>query len=107
MATSSITHNFVVSNPKSVKCFVNALEEVEHDCTPKQTLPGHQLADPKEILALMATRKNLLSDFSCPKKPDVKYFLLHNAIEFTKYPISNTPWVELWNFSNVKTMSFS
>ena len=26
----------------------------------------------------------LLSDFSCPKNPDVEYFLLHNAIEFTK-----------------------
>ena len=25
-----------------------------------------------------------LSDFSCPKNPDVEYFLLHNAIEFTK-----------------------
>ena len=27
---------------------------------------------------------NLLSDFSCPKNPDVEYFLLHNAIDFTK-----------------------
>jgi hypothetical protein len=27
---------------------------------------------------------NILSDFSCPKNPDVEYFLLHNAIEFTK-----------------------
>ena len=27
---------------------------------------------------------DLLSDFSCPKNPDVEYFLLHNAIEFTK-----------------------
>lgn len=26
----------------------------------------------------------LLSDFSCPNNPDVEYFLLHNAIEFTK-----------------------
>jgi len=26
----------------------------------------------------------LLSDFSCPENPDVEYFLLHNAIEFTK-----------------------
>lgn len=28
--------------------------------------------------------KNIFSDFSCPKNPDVEYFLLHNAIEFTK-----------------------
>lgn len=27
---------------------------------------------------------DLLSDFSCPDNPDVEYFLLHNAIEFTK-----------------------
>lgn len=27
---------------------------------------------------------DLLSDFSCPENPDVEYFLLHNAIEFTK-----------------------
>lgn len=27
---------------------------------------------------------DLLSDFSCPKNPDVEYFLLHNSIEFTK-----------------------
>ena len=27
---------------------------------------------------------DLLSDFSCPKNPDVEYFLLHNAVEFTK-----------------------
>ena len=27
---------------------------------------------------------DLFSDFSCPKNPDVEYFLLHNAIEFTK-----------------------
>ena len=53
MATSSITHNFVVSNPKSVKRFVTALEEAEHDRTPKQTLPGHQLTNPQEILALI------------------------------------------------------
>ena len=27
---------------------------------------------------------DLFSDFSCPKNPDVEYFLLNNAIEFTK-----------------------
>lgn len=27
---------------------------------------------------------DLLSDFSCPNNSDVEYFLLHNAIEFTK-----------------------
>ena len=44
MATSSITHNFVVS-------------EADRDRTPKQTLPGRQLTNPQEILALMSKRK--------------------------------------------------
>ena len=38
MATSSITHNFVVSNPNSVKRFVAAIDEADRDRTPKQTL---------------------------------------------------------------------
>lgn len=114
MATSSITHNFVVSNPNSIKRFVAAIDEADRDRTPKQTLPGRQLTNPQEILALMSKRKknmsdkyftvnirayldkdeptyigeeslyDLLSDFSCPKNLDVEYFLLHNAIEFTK-----------------------
>ena len=31
MATSSITHNFVVSNPNSVKRFVAAIDEADRD----------------------------------------------------------------------------
>lgn len=27
---------------------------------------------------------DLFADFSCPKNPDVEFFLLHNAVEFTK-----------------------
>lgn len=57
MATSSITHNFVISNPESVERFITAIEEAESDRTPKQSLPGRQLTDSKEILALMAKRK--------------------------------------------------
>ena len=57
MANSSITHNFVVYKPKRVKRLVTALEEAEHDRSPKQKLPGRQLTDTKEILALMAKRK--------------------------------------------------
>ena len=43
MATSSITHNFVISNPNSVKHFIAAIDEADRDRTPKQTLPGRQL----------------------------------------------------------------
>ena len=57
MATSSITHNFVISNPNSVKRFVAAIDEADRDRTPKQTLPGRQLTNPQEILALMSKRK--------------------------------------------------
>lgn len=57
MASSSITHNFVISNPDSVKRFVEAIDEADHDRTSKQTLPGRQLTNPQEILALMAKRK--------------------------------------------------
>lgn len=59
MATSSITHNFVISNPESVKRFVAAIEEAESDRTPKRALPGRQLTDSNEILSLMAKRKKV------------------------------------------------
>ena len=57
MATSSITHSFVVSNPNSVERFVTAVDEASRDRTPKQELPGRQLTNPQEILALMSKRK--------------------------------------------------
>ena len=57
MATSSITHNFVISNPNSVKHFIAAIDEADRDRTPKQALPGRQLTNPQEILALMSKRK--------------------------------------------------
>ena len=57
MATSRITHNFVISNPNSVKLFIAAIGEADRDRTPKQTLPGRQLTNPQEILALMSKRK--------------------------------------------------
>lgn len=57
MATSSVTHNFVISDHKTLKRFLDALDESDRDRTPKQKLPGRQLTDPKEILELMAKRK--------------------------------------------------
>lgn len=57
MAASSVTHNFVISDPESVKRFAEAIDETDRDRTPKQTLPGRQLTAPQEILALMAKRK--------------------------------------------------
>ena len=57
MATSSITHNFVVSSPDSVERFVTALDKAEQERIPNQVLPGRQLTDSKEILALMSKRR--------------------------------------------------
>ena len=57
MPTSSITHHFVLSNPNSINRFVQAIEESDRDRTPKEKLPGRQLTDPKEILALMSKVK--------------------------------------------------
>lgn len=57
MDTSSITHNFVVSTPDSVERFVTALDKAEQDRIPNQILPGRQLTDSKEILALMSKRR--------------------------------------------------
>ena len=34
MATSSITHNFVISNPNSVKLFIAAIDEADRDLHP-------------------------------------------------------------------------
>lgn len=57
MATSSITHNFVISSPKNVQNFVSAMDKASKVPQKRQELPGRQLTDPKEILDLMARRK--------------------------------------------------
>lgn len=57
MAALSVTHNFVISSPESVKRFAEAIDEADRDRARKQTLPGRQLTNPQEILALMAKRK--------------------------------------------------
>lgn len=57
MPTSSIAHNFVLPNPKSINSFVQAIKESDHDRTPKEKISGRQLTDPKEILALMSKVK--------------------------------------------------
>lgn len=59
MATSSITHNFVISGPESVKRFIKALDEADRDRTPVPDPPGRLLTDPDEIAAFMEKRKKL------------------------------------------------
>ena len=57
MPTSSITPNFILSKPNSINRFVQAIEESDRNHTPKEKLPGRQLTDSKEILALMSKVK--------------------------------------------------
>ncbi|MBO6291165.1 MAG: hypothetical protein J6N51_02735 [Selenomonas sp.] len=57
MATSSITHNFFITDPKAAERFVLALEESEEEAKHRKPVepPGRILTEPKE-LADFATR---------------------------------------------------
>lgn len=63
MPTSSITHNFIVTNPEK---FLQAVEEsgqdkLEQYPTPKKKLSYKLLTNPKEIAEFMKKR-----ELSCP-----------------------------------------
>lgn len=53
MATSSVTHNFVLSDPESVKRLIDALDASASDRTSVHPIPGRELTDPHEIIAFM------------------------------------------------------
>lgn len=60
MATSSITHNFVITDSKHARMFANALEEAEREyknAAPRRPAPGRELKDPEEIKRFLAKRK--------------------------------------------------
>lgn len=64
MPTSSITHNFVISKPDSVKRFVDAIDEAERDRTPKQTLPDYYgIADQQFRFSLIINSDTLDQSF--------------------------------------------
>ena len=54
MATSSITHNFVISGEERVQRFIDALDEADKDREPKRSPVSRQLRDSHEIAELMA-----------------------------------------------------
>jgi len=59
MATSSITHNFVISSKKGVEQFISAIEAAEKETSHKKTpLKGSLLTSPQEIQSLMKKRTN-------------------------------------------------
>ena len=57
MATSSITHNFVITDEKAVKRFIKALDEADRNRVPNPKVSGHLVTDPQEFMDLMAKRK--------------------------------------------------
>lgn len=61
MATSSITHNFVISTQEEVENFIRALEIAENKRAQPRTPPNERLlTDPNEISALIRHQAKLL-----------------------------------------------
>ena len=58
MATSSITHNCVLSDRESVEGFIRAIEEAEKDRPVAKPLQGRLLSDSNKIVSLMARRND-------------------------------------------------
>ena len=56
MATSSITHNFVLAGRESIEGFIRAIEEAEKNKPITRPLQGRLLTDSSEIINLMAKR---------------------------------------------------
>lgn len=59
MATSSILHNIVITDPQKAEAFINALEASAND--PKRVPSGpiaQQLTDPDEIRKFLANKSN-------------------------------------------------
>ena len=114
MATSSNTKHFVISGKEQVEMFVNAIEESAKSVTPEPSVQVTELRGEKEIREFLERRKKanewfesifdiqysrilregkklgendlqqILSEFTCPKNPDVEKFLKQSSIEFTK-----------------------
>ena len=60
MATSSITHNFVLTEKESIEGFIRAIEEAERDKEQRKVSNvsyGRLLTDSKEIIELMSKIK--------------------------------------------------
>jgi hypothetical protein len=62
MATSSITHNFIINDPAAAERFANALEEAEKTRVELKPSMGKLLTDPDDIKALLMKRKQNKND---------------------------------------------
>ena len=61
MATSSITHNFIVRDPEAIARLVKALEESANDPPMPFTVDAKFLDDPDELREFMERRRAMLA----------------------------------------------
>ena len=61
MATSSITHNFIITDPKVAERLAKALEESANDPPRPFTVDAKFLDDPDEIREFMERRRAMLA----------------------------------------------
>ncbi|MBQ9565820.1 MAG: hypothetical protein IJU98_09565 [Synergistaceae bacterium] len=54
MATSSITHNFVIEGKERVERFANAIEASWNEVIPERPKVGRLVTNPKELKGIMA-----------------------------------------------------
>ena len=54
LATSSITHNFVISGTERVQRFIDALDAADKDRAPKKPAAIREIRDSKELSEFMA-----------------------------------------------------
>ena len=61
MATSSITHNFIITDPEEIERFAKALEESANDPPRPSTVEVKYLKDPDELKEFMERRRAMLA----------------------------------------------
>ena len=61
MATSSITHNFIITDPAAAERFAKALEESANDPPRPITVSVRHLREPDEIREFMERRRAMLA----------------------------------------------
>lgn len=54
MATSSITHNFVISGPERVQRFIDALDAADKDRAPRKPVAMREVKDRRELTEFMS-----------------------------------------------------
>ena len=64
MAESSITHNFIITDPEEIERFAKALEESANDPPRPSTVSVRHLRDPEELKKFMERVKRAYAEES-------------------------------------------